>query len=281
MQTGVTTLSIEGAIRPDDLARDVEARGIGAVLFGEHTHIPAHRRPGPDGSTPPVPDMLCHTLDPFVACAVAAAVTTTTLVGTAVSVVAEHDPIVLAKEIASIDQLSDGRFVFGAGYSSIADELVNHGLDPDRRRAIAREKILALRSLWTTDIASYEGEHVRFDGVISWPKPLQQPSPPVLIGGDGPTALRHVAEFADGWLPTSSVDFRASLPLLEAACENAGRDPATVQLVAVTRDLTPAALDDLTDLGVDRVLVFLPPTARDATRTRLDEIAAAFAHLDG
>src|SRR4051794_16943215 len=219
------------SIRPDRLASELEDRGFESLWVTEHTHIPTSRRtPWPGG--PVLPEEYRRTLDPYVALSVAAAVTERLQLGTGISLVAQHDPIVLAKTIASLDLVSNGRFTLGIGVGWNEDEMEDHGVDPKRRRAVTREKVLAMRELWMQDEASFDGEFVSFSSSWSWPKPVSDPHPPVVMGGaGGPVTFRHVAEYCDGWMPIHGRRGIAErLPDLRAAAEAAGRDPETLEL---------------------------------------------------
>jgi len=190
MRIGVTAFLTDRSIRPDELARAAEERGFDSMYVPEHTHIPVSRRtPAPMGE--PLPEQYWRALDPFVALTFAAAATTNLRLGTGVALVMEHDPIVLAKEIATLDQLSGGRFTFGIGFGWNVEEAEDHGVEWKKRRALTREKILAMQALWSNDEAGFEGEYVRFEVSKAWPKPAQQPRPPILIGGGaGPIMFR-------------------------------------------------------------------------------------------
>jgi probable F420-dependent oxidoreductase len=264
MEVGAQMFSTDVAIRPDHLARELEARGFDALFLPEHTHIPVSRRtPYPGGGE--LPEEYRRTHDVFVALTAAAAATERLTLGTGICLVGQRDHIVLAKEVASLDVLSNGRFVFGIGYGWNHDEMENHGLDPRRRRAIVREKVLAMEALWTDEEAAFDGEHVHLAPSWFWPKPRQRPRPPVLIGGAaGPTLFRHIAEFADGWIPIGGGGLSARLDELREQFAQAGRDPASLQVTVVGADPSPGKLEHLAALGVGRFLISLPP-APDAT----------------
>src|SRR5919109_662809 len=228
MRIGITAFLSDRSMRPDEFAREIEARGFDAMYVPEHTHIPTSREtPAPMGE--PLPEQYHRALDPFVALTGAALATERIRVGTAVCLMVERDPIVTAKEVATLDLLSGGRFVFGVGYGWNVEEMADHGVDPKRRRGLVRERLLAMRALWTDDEPAYEGERVRLAPSWMWPKPVQRPHPPVLIGGAaGPMLFRHIAEVGDGWIPIGGAGVRANLPLLREAFEEAGRDPGSV-----------------------------------------------------
>jgi probable F420-dependent oxidoreductase len=275
VDVGVQMFSTDLAIRPEALARETEARGFDSLFLPEHTHIPTSRRtPYPGGGE--LPDEYRRTYDPFLALAAAAVVTERIKLGTGICLVGQRDPILLAKEVASIDVLSGGRFVFGIGYGWNEDEMENHGLAPGQRRAVVREKMLAIEALWTHDEGGFVGEHVRIAPSWSWPKPLQQPRPPVLIGGAaGPTLFRHIAEFADGWIPIGGGGLSDGLARLRDEFEQAGRDPASVQVTVIGADPSPGKLDHLASLGVSRFLIGLPPAPAATVLPLLDRYAEA------
>src|ERR1051325_167201 len=214
------------AIRPDELARELEQRGFESVWFPEHTHIPANRRtPYPAGGD--LPKEYWHSYDPFVALTAAAMATTKLRVATGICLIIERDPITTAKEVASLDMLSGGRCIFGIGGGWNAEEMANHGTDFKKRWRILRERVLAMKEIWTKDEAEFHGEFVNFDKVWSYPKPLQNPPPPILMGGYGPTTFDRVIEYCDGWLPIGmmSGNLVEKITELKRHAAEAGRDP--------------------------------------------------------
>jgi probable F420-dependent oxidoreductase len=258
------------AIAPDRLAREAEARGFDSLFFPEHTHIPVARRtPYPAGG--PLPDEYAHSLDPFVALGAAAAVTSRIRLGTSVCLVAQRDPIVLAKEVASLDHLSGGRVVLGIGYGWNVDEMEDHGVVPSTRRAMVREKVLAMKGLWRDEVAGFDGEYVRFEPSWSWPKPIQQPHPPILIGGGpGSVLFRHVAEYATGWMPLAGIGPRDVRAALRAAAEEAGRDPDSLEIVPVWVRAEQSTLDHYASVGITRAILGLPAAKADEVLPILD-----------
>src|SRR5581483_3258950 len=207
----------------------VEERGFESLFLPEHTHIPASRRsPWPGGAA--LPKEYWHTHDPFVALAVAAAVTTRLRLGTGICLLVERDPITTAKEVASLDHLSGGRVVFGIGAGWNAEEMEDHGTDFRTRWKLLRERVLAMKAIWTEDEPSFQGELVRFPPLWSWPKPVQKPHPPVLLGGHGPRALARVVEYADGWLPIGvrAKNLADGIASLRRLAREQGRDPASL-----------------------------------------------------
>jgi probable F420-dependent oxidoreductase len=200
METGVAIFPTHDAIAPAAMARLAEERGHESLFFPEHTHIPASRESAwPGGSE--LPRKYAHTFDLFVAVTAAVTATSRLRIGSGICLVIERDPITTAKEVASVDFLSGGRFEFGVGAGWNREEMANHGTDPRRRMAILRERIEAMKAIWTADEASYAGEYVAFDRIWSWPKPAQRPHPPVLVGGNGPGVLDRVLAFGDAWFP--------------------------------------------------------------------------------
>lgn len=202
------------SIGAPELARAAEERGFSSLFLPEHTHIPTSRgTPWPGGGE--LPDEYRRSVDPLVALAAAATVTTRIRLGTGICLVAQREPIVTAKAVATLDVVSGGRFTFGIGYGWNREEMEDHGVDPRRRRDVVREKVLAMEALWRDEAASFHGDHVSLDESWSWPKPVQAPRPPVMIGGAaGPTLFAHVAEYADGWIPIGGAGVREALPRL-------------------------------------------------------------------
>lgn len=271
MNLGVTIFATDKSIQPVELASAVEERGFESLFVPEHTHIPVSRKtPYPAGE--PLPEEYFRTHDPFVALGAAAAVTTNLTVATGICLVAQHDPIDLAKQIASLDLISGGRFVFGIGYGWNVDEMNDHGIDFTLRRDIVRERMLAIESLWKDEVASFEGQHVHLAPSYAWPKPVQQPRPPVLIGGAaGPKLFAAIAEYADGWIPIGGRGLTENLPKLKAAFEAAGRDPESVRITVFGAQPDAGKLDHYRELGVERVVFWLPPASSDTVLPILDK----------
>jgi probable F420-dependent oxidoreductase len=256
---GLTIFPTGYAIGPTELARAAEDAGFEALLFAEHTHIPASRdTPRPGGGE--LPRRYWHTLDPFVALTAAAMATERLRVGTGICLVVERDPITTAKEVASVDVLSGGRFEFGVGAGWNREEMRNHGTDPHRRFSLMRERIEAMKAIWTQDEPEYHGEHVDFDPIRSWPKPVQQPHPPILVGGTGPKALDRVLRYGDEWMPNRVADPADLGPRIAELRERAGRHvPVTYFGADATDDFVAA----LAAAGVDRTLLQLPDAGAD------------------
>ncbi|MDQ1519189.1 MAG: hypothetical protein QOI55_262 [Actinomycetota bacterium] len=259
---------------PVELARETEARGLYSLYIPEHTHIPTSRRTPPPTGDAQLRDEYKRTLDPFVALSAAAACTERLVLGTGICLVAQREPIVTAKAIATLDVLSGGRFVLGMGFGWNADEIEHHGVTMPTRRAQAREHVLAMQALWRNDVASFDGTFVRFSPSWSWPKPVQPGGPPVLIGGAaGPKLFAHVAEYGDGWIPIGGAGMKAALPELHRACEERGRDPSTLRIVPFGTVPDPGKLDYYASIGVDEVVLRVPSATRDRVLPLLDEYA--------
>jgi probable F420-dependent oxidoreductase len=275
---GITMFSTDQSMSVPDLARAAEERGFHSFYIPEHTHIPTSRRTPPPTGADELPEEYRRTVDPFVALAGAAALTDRIRLGTGICLVAQRDPIVTAKEVATLDTLSNGRFVFGIGFGWNHDEMENHGVDVKRRRDLVRERVLAMRALWTDDVASFDGELVHITPSWSWPKPVQPGGPPVLVGGaPGPKLFAHVAEYGDGWFPIGGGGVRAALPALHAACEAVGRDPATVRVVPFGTVPDPGKLDYYASLGIDEVVLRVPTADAGTVLGVLDGFADVLA----
>jgi probable F420-dependent oxidoreductase len=274
MHYGVTMFATDYAIRPDQLAREVEQRGFESLWFPEHTHIPVSRRtPYPGGGD--LPTEYWHTHDLFVALTAAATVTTKLRLASGICLVIERDPIVMAKEIATLDALSNGRFIFGIGGGWNAEEMENHGTNYKTRWRLLRERILAMKEIWTKDEAEFHGEFVNFDKIWSYPKPTQKPHPPILMGGDGPTTFDRVIGFCDGWLPIGMRvgNLGEKLETLRNRAEAAGRDPKSISVSVFGAKPDRAAIDELERVGAERVIFWLPPAAADTVLPLLDKYA--------
>jgi probable F420-dependent oxidoreductase len=271
---GVAIFPTEAVHDPDELARMAEERGFECLLFPEHTHIPASREtPYPAGGE--LPPEYSHTYDPFVALAAAAAATARIRIGTGICLVIERDPIVTAKEVASLDRLSGGRFLFGVGAGWNVEEMANHGTDAARRFGVMRERIEAMKAIWRDEEASYHGRYVDFDRIWSWPKPMQQPYPPILVGGNGPKVIDRVLEFGDEWLPNRVKDdeMAARIEELRRRAADVGRSPIPVTVVGMMRD--PQRIERLEQAGVHRGVFWLPPDGRDEVERAFEKYVAA------
>jgi len=275
MHIGVTMFSTDYSMRIDDLARECEARNFESLFVPEHTHIPTSRR-SPFAGGGPLPKEYSHTLDPFIGLMAAAAATKRLRLGTGICLVIERDPIVTAKEVATLDRLSGGRVLFGIGGGWNAEEMENHGTAWKSRWRLLRERVLAMKAIWTEREASYQGEFVRFEKIWADPKPLQKPHPPIFIGGDGEKTFDRVVEFGDGWMPimrphTSPV---AKIPALRERLQRAGRDPKSAPVSIFFAPPKREALDALAAAGVQRAIFGLPAAPRDEVLPKLDAYAA-------
>jgi probable F420-dependent oxidoreductase len=279
MKYGVYQFNTDDAIRADELGREVEARGFESLFVPEHTHIPASRKsPWPGG--PNLPREYWRTLDPFVTLTAAAAVTTRLKVGTGICLVIERDPITLAKEVASLDHISRGRVLFGVGGGWNAEEMAHHGTDFASRWKILRERIAAMKEIWTKDEAEYHGKFVNFDALWAYPKPVQKPHPPILMGGSGPHARQRAVDFDGHWMPIVGRDsIEEGLADLRQRAEKAGRDPATVTVSLFGARPDEAKLTAWRDVGVHRALFNLPSAGRDEVLPLLDKYAALAAKV--
>ena len=273
MKFGITMFPTDYAIGPGELAREVEAHGFESLFFPEHTHIPASRKsPWPGG--PDLPEEYSHTLDLFVALTAAAAATERLLVGSGICLVIERDPITLAKEVASLDHVSGGRALLGIGAGWNLEEMENHGTDPARRWRRMRETIEAMQAIWANDEGEYHGELIDFDPIWQWPKPVQDPHPPVIIGGDGPTTLKRVARYGDGWMPIDGRnrdDFAPAIAELNDLAAEQGRGPMTVSLFGSGPN--PARIEKHAKAGVDRIVFLVPPAPADVVLPVVEERA--------
>lgn len=282
MRIGITTMITDIAvatISPAELAREVEAHGFDGIYLPEHTHIPVSRdTPAPMGE--PLPEAYRHTLDPFVALTAMAAATETLRVGTGICLVAERDPIVTAKEVASLDLLSGGRFDFGIGFGWNAEEMTDHGTAFDDRREVTRERVVAMRRLWEDEEAAFDGDHVSFPPSWAWPKPVQDRVPVWLGGGPSDTNLAHMVEYADGWIPIGGSGLKEAIPRLHAALEDAGREPAGFAVVPFGSAPDPGKLEYFRDIGCTGVVFNAPDPRRDAVLPFLERAAAVVAEAE-
>lgn len=275
MEIGVFSFNTHYGIPPAELARALEERGFDSIWIGEHTHIPVSRKtPYPAGGD--LPRQYSNMMDPFVSLSAAGAVTERLKLATGVCLVIERDPITLAKEVATLDHLSGGRVLFGIGGGWNAEEMENHGTEFASRWKLLRERVEALKTLWTEDEASYHGEFVDFDPVWSYPKPVQRPHPPVLFGGGTALGRKRVAAYCDGWAPIDLLvgDVDAAMADLRECCEAVGRDPREVEVsMWCWEPPDQARLESYRELGIRRAVLFLPVDDRDAAMPFLDRYA--------
>ncbi len=274
MQLGASMFPTDYSMTPAALARALEARGFESIWAPEHSHIPVERRsPWPGGGE--LPKRYYDCMDPFVALSFAAAATTTLRLGTGVCLVNQRDPIQTAKLVATLDQLSGGRFLFGVGIGWNAEEMENHGTAFATRAKLVRERVEAMKAIWTQSKAEYHGEFVNFDPIMAWPKPVQKPHPPVIVGGAFPQGARRALRYGNGWIPiTGRAPVHEALAKFRAMAAEVGRDPAEVPVTAFAAPEDAAELRRLRDLGVSRVVVSLESEKEDAILPVLDRWAA-------
>ncbi|MDX3385499.1 LLM class F420-dependent oxidoreductase [Streptomyces niveiscabiei] len=278
MRISVTIFLTDETITPTRLARELEARGFAGLYLPEHTHIPVERvTPYPAGGG--LPREYGRTLDPFVGLGQAAAVTERLGLGTGITLVAQHDPIDLAKQIATVDHLSGGRLTVGLGYGWNVEEAADHGVEWRTRRELVRDRMALMRALWSDEPTGYEGEFGSVRPSIAYPKPVRKPRGPVvgprtLIGGGaGPKLFSHICEYADGWLPIGGRGLGESLPVLRAAWAEAGREPSELEVVPYAVVPTRGKLEYYAELGIEEAVVQLPPAGEAEVLRVLDELA--------
>ena len=281
MHFGVLAIANEHGLLPAELAREAEDRGLESVWFSDHSHIPARRQtPWPGGAD--LPDNYYAMMDPIVCMAAAAAATTRLRLGTAVILVIERDPIHLAKSIACVDVISKGRVELGVGGGWNLEEMRNHGTDPAQRWQLLRERVEAMKAMWTTDPSEYHGELVDFDPIISRPKPVQSGGPRVHVGGAGQRAYRRALRYGDGWMPLlgrGDDDVVKHIRSLRAEAAATGRSLDGFEVTMCNPPLDPAVLERYRDGDVDRVLLAVPSVGRDAGLRALDRIQVQSQHL--
>ena len=254
-----------------DVARDAEQRGFESLWLPEHTHIPVSRKT-PYAGGAELPKEYAHTLDPFVALAAVATATKHIRLATGISLLIERDTITMAKTLATLDLLSNGRAILGVGGGWNREEAEHHGVEWSQRFQKLEEQITAIKIIWANDEASFHGEHVRFDPIWSWPKPIQRPRPPILLGGETDHTLRRVIKYCDGWLPRArdpEIIVRGIARLNELA-EEAGRDPESISVNVFAPRPDAELIDRFKSMGVARIVLWLPPEDSDAVSQRLD-----------
>ena len=281
MDVGLAHFLTDYGMQPAELGRKVEERGFESLMLPEHTHIPTSRdTPYPGGGE--LPPEYSHTLDPFAALAAIAAVTERIKIGTGVCLIIQRDPIVTAKEVATVDQISGGRFLFGVGAGWNREEMENHGTDYRTRFTRMRESVEAMKAIWTEDEAEYHGKIVDFDPIWCWPKPTQKPHPPVLVGGLGEKVLDRVVAYGDEWIPNrvkSPEDLGVRIAELQRRAEQAGRGPIPVSVFGAKPEVR--LLERLRDAGVTRSLFYLPAAEPGEVERAMDGLAEVAAQWDG
>jgi probable F420-dependent oxidoreductase len=267
---GITMFPTDYSIQPVELARAAEERGFESLFFPEHTHIPTSRKtPFPGGGA--LPKHYSHTHDPFVAFGACAAVTKKIRLGTGICLVVQRDPIVLAKEIATVDSLSNGRFVLGIGAGWNREEMQNHGADYTNRWGLVREKILAMKAIWTQDEAQFHGKFVDFDPIWSYPKPAQRGGPPVWIGANSKWVFDRIAEYGDGWMPIGGLG-SGNMDRLQAACEARGRKVGDITLALFAAPTKIESLLGRIEQGFDELIFNVESEPADVVLPKLDQL---------
>lgn len=271
MRISTTIFLTDETITPVRLARELEERGFAGLYLPEHTHIPVERTsPYPAGGD--LPPEYGRTLDPFVALGQAAAVTTTLGLGTGITLLAQHDPIALAKQIATLDHLSGGRFTLGVGFGWNREEAADHGVEWSTRRDLSRDRMHLMRALWAAEPTAYDGDFGSVRASYAYPKPASGPAPRTLVGGAaGPKLFSHIADYADGWLPIGGRGLTEALPVLRETWSQAGRDPKALQIVPYAVLPSAGKLAHYAELGIDEVVLQLPPAGEGEVLRVLDE----------
>ena len=277
MQFGLTIFPTDYTAQPGDFARRAEERGFESVWFPEHTHIPVDRKSAWAGG-PELPREYYHSYDPFIALTAAAMTTRELRLATGICLIIQRDPITTAKEVATLDRVSNGRVIFGIGGGWNLEEVENHGTPRKQRFPILRERVLAMKTMWTQEKPEFHGKYVDFEPMFSNPKPVQKPHPPIIMGGDGPTTLDRVIGFCDGWMPISRqgvlpVNLEEKIRDVRTRAEAAGRDPAAISVSLFTCPPVPEVIDEVERMGVDRVIFGIPAAAPEAVWATMDERA--------
>jgi len=275
MKIGIAMFPTDYSITPGELGQAVEERGFESLWFPEHTHIPTSRKsPWPGG--PNLPDVYKQTLDPFMALTAAAVATKRLKLATGICLVVERDPIHTAKNVATIDYLSGGRFIFGIGGGWNAEEMANHGTAFKTRFALMHERIEAMKAIWANEVAEYHGDYVLFDPLGAWQKPVQKPHPPILVGGEFPHAAKRAITYGNGWMPIGGrgLDALDILPRFRQMAAEAGRNPDDLPMSVFAAPQDAERLKRYRDAGVSRAVIMLPTGARDAVLKGLDAAAA-------
>lgn len=267
MKFGVAIFPTDYAISMTELAPLVEKAGFESLWVAEHTHIPVSRL-SPWAGGAELPKHYWHTLDPFVALTAAAQASTNLKVATGICLVVERDPIHTAKEVASVDHISGGRFLFGIGGGWNKEEMADHGTDFSTRWKLMRERVEAMKAIWTQEVSEYHGDMVSFGPMWCWPKPVQKPHPPIILGGSGPNILKRVVTYADGWMPNRG-EILGRVDELRLLAKAAGRGdiPVTVYPKSTKEDI-----ERFQQAGVDRCIFYVSPDGRDQALASLDEL---------
>ena len=272
MHVGVAIFPTDYSIQPHELAMEAENRGFESMWLPEHSHIPTSRKsPWPGGGE--LPKMYYDSYDPFVSLGAAAVVTKTIKLCTGICLVVQRDPIHTAKEVSTIERLSNGRVILGVGGGWNAEEMADHGTAFETRFKLMRERILAMKEIWTRSKPKFAGEFVKFDEMMQWPKPVQKPHPPIIVGGGFPHAAKRAIEYGDGWMPIGgrAADPLDYLPRFRQMAAEAGKDPASLPFTIFGGAMKADALKRARDAGVDRVVFILPPEPKDKILPLLDQ----------
>jgi probable F420-dependent oxidoreductase len=280
MKIGISMFVTDSSISPGELGAAVEARGFESLWMPEHTHIPVSRK-SPWGGGPVLPDHYKQTLEPFMSLTAAAMTTKRIKLATGICLVVERDPIHTAKQVASIDYLSGGRFIFGIGGGWNAEEMASHGTDFKTRFTLMRERVEAMKAIWTNEVAEYHGQFVDFEPMWCWPKPVQKPYPPIILGGAFPYGARRAVEYGDGWMPIGGRDqdpLEIGRRFRQMIAES-GRDPASIPMSVYGPRHEIDQLRALRDAGMDRAVLAMATAPRDAALRKLDELAELVAGL--
>lgn len=276
MDFGLFIFPTDQTLGPIEAAHHAEAAGFESIWFPEHSHIPVSRETPWGGvkGAKPLPDWYWRTLDAFVALAAAAATTERIKLGTGITLVAQRDPIWLAKEVASIDFLSGGRMLFGIGYGWNKEEIASHGVDYSERREVLRESILLMKELWTKEEAEFQGEVLKLEPSWAWPKPIQKPHPPIIMGGGaGPKTIADMVEFCDGWMPlVTRHDVAGKIAEVKRAVESAGRDPNEFTITAYGTKATDDNIESLIELKVNRIVFNLRQKSPAEVSEQIEEL---------
>lgn len=276
MDLGISFFPTDTTLQPVELARAVEARGFDSLWFAEHSHIPTSRATPWGGvkDAKPLPEKYWRTHDQFTALAACAVVTSTLRLGSGISLIAQRDPIWTAKQAATVDVLSNGRLQMGIGYGWNVEEMASHGTDYSQRRALTRERMLMMKSLWTDDVASFDGDLISLEPSWAWPKPVQKPHPPIIMGaGAGPRTIAHMVEFCDGWIPLGRHEIGSKLGEVRHALEEAGRDPSAFQLINYATKTDRGFVESLMEMGFSEAVFAVESDAPERVIERLDEVA--------
>ncbi len=277
MLFGIHVFPTEHSIQPDELARAAEKRGLESIWFSEHTHIPVHFLQTAEQGGQPLRDFFWQTYDPFVALTHAAASTEKIKLATGVSLVIERDPIILANTVATLDRISQGRFIFGIGAGWLEAEMANHGVVYRTRFQLLKEQIRAMKEIWTTEESEFHGKFVNFDKIRSFPKPYQRPHPPIVMGGAGQKSLECVVDVCDGWAPylLEWSKTKEIIAELQQRAVTIGRDPDSLEMSVFEESIPDRkVLAEMEEAGVKRLIITISGQGRDESLPMLDKLAA-------